>query len=144
MMQRLVPLAVVIIATLTVSGGAAQERRPPGIEITGIAVNGEGAPLTGKAIWFLPWDSERGSARVWWQAARPINPRGVADQEGRFRMLVTPSFGTPGTRFALGIDIIQFDGGDVARRAGTPAIFTLAEGSEPMDVGRIVIIRQKR
>ena len=146
MSRHVLALVGVVLAVVAfVAAPAAQERPLPGwVEITGVAVNGEGAPLTGKYIWYLPWNAARGSVTLTYKAARPINPGGYADDTGRFKISVPPSFAAPGTRFTVGIDVIQFDGGDVATRAGAPLILTIADPPASMDLGRVVIIRRKR
>lgn len=145
MIRHVLTMVCVVLAVLFfASAPPAQETRPGWIEITGVAVNGEGAPLTGKYIWYLPWNAARGSVTLTYKAARPINPGGYADDTGRFKISVPPSFAAPGTRFTVGIDVIQFDGGDVATRADAPLILTIADPPASMDLGRVVIIRRKR
>ena len=145
-MKRATIPAAIIVAILIVSLGveAQQERRPGVLEVTGVLLGPDGAPMVGKTIWFLPWNEGRSGTVLQYRDLKPVNPAAESDQDGRFLIVVPPSFAQPGSKFTVGIDVIQFDGGDVARRAGAPLIFTVNEPTGRMDLGTVVINRRRR
>ena len=110
-------------------------------QIRGILLNSDRSPLAGKTV-YLVYVRETKEGRktiVEFKDGKPLNPKGVSDDTGRFIIEADPALILKEREFTLELDPMSLWARRTLSRDGLPLSFKFDSKTKKIDVGEIII-----